>query len=125
MKGANANVQLANIKWWLQNIESFPHKNYALSNIYRYIFFYWYEGSFCQNPSVARKNVSTCIKLTSPYFWKCKKMSKKQRMKALAITVAPELYRKAIAAKDPSYKGWDALAEKEMKSFALKRWDEV
>lgn len=125
MRGANANVQLANIKWWLQNIESFKYKNYALNNVFRYIFFYRYEGLFYQNPSVARKNFSICVKLALPYFWKCREMSTKQRLKALAVIVVPELYRKFITAKDPSYKGWNAIAREEMKTFILKRWSEV
>lgn len=125
MKGANANVQLANIKWWIKNIELFEYKNYALSHIFRYIFFYWYEGRFCQNPSVARKNYYICLKRVFPYFLKCKKISRKQRIKAVLMSVLPGLYRKIIAEKDPSYTAWEATAKEQLKSLVLKDWDEV
>lgn len=124
-KGVDINHQLANVKWWLQNIDLFEHKNFALVNIYRYLFFYLYESSYCNNPDMGEKNFRLGIKYALPYYMRCKKISLKQHIKILLIIFVPKLYRKIITSRDPSYKNCESSAESKYKSFTLNTWDEV
>lgn len=125
MNSVSADIQFSNIKWWSNQLNQFVQKEFVLSNLYRYIFFYRYQGIFYANPDVAKKNVRRAIAKLRPYFISCRTMSKKQRLRILLSVYMPGLYRILLVYRDPSYKDWEATAKIRYKNEYLKKWDEV
>lgn len=125
MNTISADALLANIKWWLERVDSFEKTDYVLSYIFSCIFSYRYQGSFYANPDISESNARKCIHACMLHMKQNSTMPMKLRAKNYFITFAAPIYKMLLIRRDPSYREWERIAKAKYANINLKAWEEV
>lgn len=90
-------------KWYLDHIDSFRRRDIMLAHTYRNLFIFRYEGSFLGDRREVYTLARQQLRRAFPYLMKEPGFSLKEKVKHLAASLSPALYRAQLLAKDPTY----------------------
>lgn len=102
-------------RWYLENMEKLPRKNYAIFQAFRSIFIYRYEGSFSHNKREIRRNAKIEIHRLLKCLWKEENICPKDRIKYSIFALSPAFYRLSLIARDRTMLEWEKVLKERTK----------
>lgn len=96
-------------RWYTNNIDELPRKDYAIFQAFRSVFVYRYEGSFSKNKRIIRRNANEAIKECLKLMWAEKRISLREKIKYLIPAKSASLYRLSLILKDRSMLEWERI----------------